>query len=177
MSQPLNSKIEALLQRFHDAMKGDHEKYKNHVYRVFFNCLMLDPNVHNEEKYAITAVFHDIGIWSDNTIDYLDPSIAQAKKYLTEIEKEDWIREVELMIHWHHKTGTYEGEHSSIVETFRKADWIDVSMGLINFGVDKKRLRQNKKLFPNRGFHFFLIRKIAKNFMKHPLNPLPMFRN
>lgn len=177
MSQPVNVTIETLLQRFSDVMKQDREKYRNHVYRVFLNCLMLDPDVRNEEKYAVAAVFHDIGIWSDNTIDYLGPSIVQVEKYLREAGKEYWIEEMGQMIYWHHKTGTHKGNYSSTVETFRKADWIDVSLGLINFGLDRKKLQYYRNLFPNRGFHFFLLRKIARNLMKHPLRPLPMFKS
>jgi hypothetical protein len=34
---------------------------------------------------------------------YLYPSIEQAKIYLTETNKKDWIDEISLMIYWHHK--------------------------------------------------------------------------
>jgi hypothetical protein len=171
-----NSLIENLFQRFNLSLGADLAKYKNHVYRVFLNCLLLDTDKNNEEKYAIAAVLHDIGIWTNHTIDYLDPSIEQARIYLTETGREEWIEEIKLLIYWHHKTNPYKGEHIKTVETFRKADWIDVSLGLRTFGIDKQKIKQNRKNFPNRGFHFFLVRKIAKNFFSHPLNPLPMFK-
>lgn len=60
-------------------MGEDFDKYRNHVYRVFLNCRLIDSDTSNEEKDAITAVFHDIRIWTDYTIDYLEPSVAQAK--------------------------------------------------------------------------------------------------
>lgn len=171
-----NHLIENLLQKFQPQMGKDYNKYKNHVYRVYRNCLLLDGEKTNEEKYAIAAVLHDIGIWTDHTLDYLNPSAEQAKAYLIEIGKQDWIEEITLMIYWHHKVSAYTGKHQEIVENFRKADWIDVSLGLMTFGAAKNKIKENKKQFPNLGFHFFLLKGTLKNFFKHPLNPLPMFK-
>lgn len=165
------------MEKFRPVTGVDHDKYKNHVYRVFLNCLLIDREKSNEEKYAIAAVFHDIGIWTDHTIDYLEPSIGQARTYLAETGRQDWTDEITLMIYWHHKMRPYKGKHNNTVESFRKADWIDVSLGLLNFGVDKKKTRENKKKLPNLGFHLFLVKRIVKNFFKHPLNPFPMFKN
>ena len=170
-----NKTIESLLKNFESYIGIDYEKYKNHVYRVFLNCILIDSEKDNEEKYAIAAVFHDIGIWTNNTIDYLNPSVEQAKIYLSKNEKHEWIEEVSLMIYWHHKTSRYKGEYAGTVESFRKADYIDVSLGLFNYGFDKKTISENRKKFPNAGFHVFLIKRITKNFFSHPLNPLPMF--
>ncbi|MFC5410200.1 hypothetical protein ACFPMF_12820 [Larkinella bovis] len=75
--------IDVLLQPFKPVMGADYDRYRNHVCRVFLNCWLLDRDDANLEKYAIAAVFHDIGIWTDRTIDYLAPSIAQASQYLT----------------------------------------------------------------------------------------------
>ena len=171
-----NKIIEDLMQKFKPIVGGDYGKYKNHVYRVFLNCLIIDREKNNEVKYAIAAVFHDIGIWTNNTIDYLYPSIEQAKIYLTETGKQDWIDEITVMIYWHHKIGKYRGQHWQTVGNFRKADWIDVSLGLLTFGFDKQKIKENRKKLPNLGFHIFLLKKIIKNFFKHPLNPLPMFK-
>lgn len=136
---------------------------------------MMDTDRDNEEKYAIASVFHDIGIWTDNTFDYLEPSERQAKMYLRENGKEEWIDEITTMIHFHHKLTRYRGLHEKTVDIFRKADWIDVSLGLIAFGYDRQTIGQNRNNFPNRGFHFFLLKETSKNFLKHPLKPLPMF--
>lgn len=174
MSYP-HAVIEDVFQRFKPVIGVDYERYRNHVYRVFLNCLLLDIDKTNEEKYALAVVFHDIGIWTNHTIDYLEPSIAQAKIYLTETGKPDWIDEISLMIYWHHKISPYRGKYEKTVENFRKADWIDVSLGVLRFGLDQQKLRQNRNTLPNRGFHWFLTRQITKNFFGNPLNPLPMF--
>jgi hypothetical protein len=107
----LNTTIESLLQNFKPLIDRDYDKYRNHVYRVFLNCLLIDKEKDNEEKYAIASVFHDIGIWTNKTIDYLSPSIQQAKTYLLNAGKQDWTDEIILMIYWHHKTSRYKGIH------------------------------------------------------------------
>ncbi len=171
-----NQAIENLLQKFKEDLGSDYDKYKNHVLRVFSICLLMDDDKRNEEKYAIASVFHDIGIWTNHTFDYLQPSIEQASIYLTKIGRIDWLEEITLMISWHHKISKYKGKHETIVENFRKADWIDVSYGLIRFEVDKNQIRENKRKWPTLGFHRFLLNTSLKNFFRHPFNPLPMFK-
>lgn len=171
-----NTVIEDIMQTFKSPMGADYDKYKNHVYRVFLNCLLIDREKNNEDRYAIASVFHDIGIWTNHTFDYLYPSIEQAKIYLTEKNKTEWIDEISLMIYWHHKMSKYQGMHKEIVENFREADWIDVSLALLTFKYDKKQINENRRRFPNLGFHRFLIKEALKNFLKHPLNPLPIFK-
>ena len=173
---PNNTTIEYILGRFKPQIGADFERYRNHVYRVFTYCLMIDDNGLNEEKYAIAASFHDIGIWTDQTFDYLMPSEHQARLYLTENEKEAWIEEVTAMIHFHHKISRYHGSHELTVETFRKADWIDISLRLITFGYSRKAINKAIRRFPNHGFHTFLLKETTKSFFKHPFNPLPMVR-
>lgn len=172
----LNKTIEELMQRFRPVLGADHDKYKNHVYRVFLNCLLIDSDKVNEEKYAIAAVFHDIGIWTNHTFDYLSPSVEQAVIYLTEAGKQSWISEITEMISWHHKISKYKGHHAKTAETFRKADWIDISLGLLTFGHDKQKIKENRRKLPNQGFHIFLLKTTLKNFFRHPLHPLPMLK-
>ncbi|MFV5699759.1 HD domain-containing protein [Flavobacterium sp. ZT3R17] len=172
-----NPIIEGIFHKFKPILGEDCNRYKNHVYRVFLNCLLMDSNENNIEKYAIAAVFHDIGIWTAHTIDYLYPSIEQANLYLTESGKQEWIEEITLMIYWHHRMSHYQGKHKITVEYFRKADWMDVSLGLINFGFDRQKIKAFRKKLPNLGFHLFLLNPIFKNFFNHPFNPLPMFKN
>ena len=127
-------------------------------------------------KYAIASAFHDIGIWTDHTFDYLEPSIKQAKLYLAEIDKKEWLEEISAMIYWHHKLSRYKGKYDAVVENFRKADWIDVSFGLKTFGFDNTKISENLKAFPNLGFHWFLLKQSLGHFIKKPLRPLPMFK-
>ena len=167
--------IEEILEKYRPAILDDYERYRNHVYRVFSNCLLLDNEATNHEKYAIAASFHDLGIWTNQTFDYLRPSEHQAILHLADIGKTEWVEESTSMIHWHHKLSSFQGKYQKTVDTFRKADWIDISLGLITFG-QKESIRVAKRKFPNLGFHLFLIKQTSKRFFKHPLSPLPMLR-
>ncbi len=171
-----NQAADNLLQKFKADLGSDYDKYRNHVHRVFSICVLMDKDKSNEEKYAIASVFHDIGIWTNHTFDYLQPSIEQSSIHLIKIGRQDWIEEITLMISCHHKLSKYRGKYETTVENFRKADWIDVSFGLISFGVDKKQITENKRTWPSLGFHRFLLKASLKNFLKHPFNPLPMFK-
>lgn len=172
----VNHHIEELLSRFYPVLGKDYHKYRNHVYRVFLNCLLEDPQQEQHEKYAIAAVFHDIGIWTDATVDYLQPSIQQLEEYLMQSKKEAWTDEITLMIYWHHKVTRYQGLYWRTVQNFRKADWIDVTFALGVWGAKRKYIRQYRRAFPNSGFHRFLLRRIVRHWFAHPLHPLPMFK-
>ena len=163
------------------------DAYKGHVYRVLnFACAALevadlDIDVYGkpkeiEDRIAIAASFHDVGIWLDKTIDYLAPSKEHATEWLSERGLSEWDSEVALMIEYHHKQSRYTGEHEPLVEAFRRADLVDVSLGLVRFGVPGKFIREVKRAFPNRGFHMTLVRKVTPYMITHPWKPLPMFR-
>ena len=170
-----NNTINSILESFKKDLKSDFDVYKNHVYRIYNFALILDKNKDNHQKYAIAAAFHDIGIWT-HSFDYLAPSIKLASKYLTKINQTAWTDEIALMINNHHKISTYHGEHAKTVEVFRRADWVDVVKGIKLFGLNKSDYTLVKKEFTNKGFHKFLIRETFNYFIKHPLNPLPMFK-
>lgn len=168
--------IEEILSQHRNVLGKDFDTYRNHVYRVFNICLKLDSEHQNEEKYAIVAAFHDLGIWTNNTFDYLEPSITLAKTYLEHTDNSDWQDEIASMIDMHHKMSKYAGKYEKTVETFRKADWMDVTMGTKRFGFPKSEFTQINQRFPTLGFHRFLIVQTMKNLFKPPLNPLPMFK-
>jgi hypothetical protein len=172
----LENTIEAVLHTYKPLMGEDYLRYRNHVYRVYHNCLILDPNVDNSLKYALAAVFHDIGIWTDNTFDYITPSIAKAREFVQRHHAGVKSDEISTMIEWHHKISKYTGPHSPTTECFRKADWIDVTLGLSTFGHPRSDFERIRRQYPSHGFHRFLFRETVLNTWRHPLNPLPMFR-
>ena len=171
-----NSIIENVLNSNKLVLGKHFHKYKNHVYRVFHLCQILDDDNGNIEKYAIASVFHDLGIWTDGTFDYLEPSMQRAKEYLTANQKECLTEEISLMIDMHHKKSKYRGDYEKTVENFRKADWIDVTKGRMNFNLNKDEIEKTIKAYPLLGFHRFLLTQTVKHFFKSPLNPLPMFK-
>ena len=167
--------IEEILSAFQAELGLHCQKYRNHVYRVFNLALILNAtNATNEKVLPIAAAFHDLGIWTAHTFDYLSPSVELAKTYLQKHGLSNLENQVTAIINNHHKLSMYKGD--AIVESFRKADLIDLSLGLISFGVHKETLKELNTEFPSFGFHRFIVKQAIKNTMLHPLNPLPMMR-
>jgi len=155
--------------------------YRNHVYRVVNLCAALvkdriDLERVGLEKIAVAAVFHDLGIWTNKTFDYIGPSIALAHAYLAAHGRADWIAEIEGMIADHHKITPSHTDHNSLVEPFRRTDWIDVTRGLRTFGLPRPLIRSVLTGWPSAGFHWRLVQFTLERFRKHPLTPLPMVK-
>jgi len=121
-------------------------------------------------------VFHDLGIWKNNMFDYIAPSVAIARKHLAARGMANGIPEIEAMIMDHHKVTPSRADPQSLVESFRRADWIDVSRGLRKFGLPHTFIAAVDTTWPNAGFHRRLVQLTIDQFGKHPLNPLPMVK-
>jgi hypothetical protein len=157
----------------------DRIAYRNHVYRVVNLCLAIVGDGQGEagiEKIAIAAVFHDLGIWTHHTFDYIAPSVALARQHLTTRGKADWIPEIEAMIVNHHRITSSRESPQPLVESFRRADWIDVTRGLRRFGLPPTLMAAVDRSWPTAGFHRRLVELTIDRWRKHPLSPLPMVR-
>ena len=169
--------VDAILD-VHAAVLGeDLEGYRNHVYRVANLCVaQLAGSAEEIEKTAVAAAFHDLGIWTDCTFDYLSPSASLARAYLTTSGRADWIPEITETIFGHHKVSRYCGPDGGLVEPFRRADWMDVSMGVITFGLSRRLFEAALSLWPRAGFHKRLVQLALRRARTHPWSPLPMVR-
>lgn len=174
--------VSAMLSPYADDLGSDRPGYTNHVIRVLLFCDQLweraggtGERPSRQLEYRVTGVFHDLGIWTDKTFDYLVPSIDLAAAYLEGQDCKDLIPLVDEMIDLHHKQRP-AGPPDSAVEIFRRADAIDVSLGLRRFGLPVKNVRATAKAYPSRGFHRCLVRLTAKRTIEHPTSPLPMFK-
>ena len=131
--------VEQVLDDHASQLGHDFIAYRNHVYRVVNLCLAIVGDSRVElEKIAVAAVFHDLGIWTNNTFDYIAPSVTLAREHLAARGMADWIPEIEAMIVDHHKVTPSRANPQSLVESFRRADWIDVSRGLRRFGLPRR---------------------------------------
>jgi len=169
--------LENIFADWQDIIGPEYTGYRNHVYRMIHFCLKL-KNCSEEEKQKIiiAGAFHDIGIWTANTLDYLPPSIPPAMEYLEANGLAHWSEEISLMISEHHKLREYTDKPYPLVELFRKGDLVDFSLGTVRHGIDKAYIKAVKSAFPNAGFHKFLMKISLKWFPKHPLNPAPMMK-
>ena len=150
--------------------------YRNHVYRVVNLCTAMVQGRVDLEKIAVAAVFHDLGIWTNKTFDYIAPSVAIAREHLMARGMADWVPEIEAMIADHHKITSSRPHPHWLVEPFRRADWIDVTRGLRRFGLPRTFVAAVAARWPSAGFHRRLVELTIDRWWKHPLNPLPMVK-
>lgn len=171
------AQLDALFDRHAERFGRDQTPYRNHVYRVI-NLVAAQRALTDEElsKLELAGFFHDAGIWLACTFDYLGPSARLACHYLQEHGLQSWSDEIHAMIVHHHKITPSEHQPTSLVEAFRRADWIDLSLGLVRFGVPRERIRDINRRFPNAGFHQLLLTLSARQLLTQPWRPLPMLR-
>ena len=169
--------LDELLHAHEAALGSDFEGYRNHTYRVVNLCAALSSSEPEQlQKMAIAAAFHDLGIWTDGTFDYLQPSVRLAGAHLDRSGRAEWTPEITAMILEHHKISAWRGDPHWLVEPFRRADWVDVTRGLRAFGLSRSLLREIFSAWPSAGFHKRLVQLELKRLRTHPWNPLPMVR-
>lgn len=81
----------------------------------------------------------------------------------------------EIALAWalHHKVRPCRDEW---VETFRVADRVDVTKGLLRKELTRSQISDVVQAFPYEGFHALLLRTTARWTSTHPLRPMPMLR-
>ena len=156
--------VEDLFARYEVLIGRDFPGYRNHVYRTITYAMHFLGNAKEHERLVEAAfVYHDIGLWTDHELAYLEPSEAVA---LADNQKLGLGLDPDLLrdaIHWHHKISPYRGPHAEVIEACRKADWIDASKGLLRKGMPRADIRAVEAAFPNLGFHATLLR-LAKDY-------------
>lgn len=169
--------LDRVLETHAAALGDDLVAYRNHAYRVANLCIALRPgDAHTVEQIAIAAAFHDLGIWTARTFDYLAPSIDLACAHLECAGHGDWRPGISGMIREHHRIRRLRGDESGLIEPFRRADWIDVSRGLLTFGLPRAQLRAIFARWPNAGFHKRLVLLTLREARRHPLRPVPVLK-
>jgi hypothetical protein len=169
--------LDDLLRKHAPEIGDDMAAYRNHCYRIvnFANTLAAgDPD--QQDKLCIAAAFHDLGIWTHHTFDYLPPSEQQARAWLPSLQRADWSDEIAAMISEHHKITPCAAHQTALVEAFRQADWIDVTAGVLRHGLPRGFIRQVQQAFPDAGFHLRLLQLSGRRALRHPFSPLPMMR-
>lgn len=169
--------LDGILDGWRPALGADYAAYRNHCWRVLNFCAALRASdAEALEKTAIAAAFHDLGIWSDGTYDYLAPSRQLAREYLAHTHQQSWAEEIEMMIEHHHKLTRYRPNPNWLVEPFRQADWVDVTRGRIAHGLPQGFVRDVMAAFPDAGFRHRLVALTLQRIKSHPWSPFPMLR-
>ena len=123
------------------------------------------------DEIALAWALHDIGIWTSGW-DYIQPSLHQVDE-LAPRYRVVHVDRVRQMVEWHHKVRPCREDWA---ETFRVADRIDVTRGLLRGALTRSDIRQVVNTFPYNGFHVLLVRTAAGWAAKHPQRPFPMLR-
>jgi len=154
--------LDAHLSSFRDSIpSSDYAGYRGHLLRVLsytLHFLKGSPDVKNFRRLIeIALVYHDVGLWTDKKLDYLQPSFDR----FLEAHESEFSKEEKQLVHdiiiYHHKFTDFQGPHADIVNAVRKADWIDASMGLIRNGMSKDNVAKAFSKIPVNGFYDTLL--------------------
>jgi len=169
--------VDEILGESRAAIGAQYEAYRNHVYRMINFCFALRGCSEDEkERIVIAGCFHDIGIWTGPSYDYLPPSIAAARAYLDKAGRVQWGDEIAAMIDEHHKLRRYADDSYPLVEVFRRGDLVDFSLGLLKSGLPGGLVKDVKAAFRNAGFHQYIISLQVGWLPRHPLRPIPILK-
>ena len=151
--------VERFLGTIAEKVGSDLPAYRNHIYRVLtYASHFLGPDARGYEHIAFALVFHDVGMWTDNNLAYLEPSQSIAEDVRARDMAHLDAALVRNIIHWHHKLTRYRGPDEKIVEAARKADWIDATQGWCRKGIRRSAIAKVESTFPKNGFHNALLR-------------------
>ncbi len=145
-----------------DAVGADLPAYRNHIYRVLTYALhFLGDDPRGRAHIAFALVFHDVGLWTNGELAYLEPSEVVAER----LRQSDmpWLDATLIhdIIHWHHKVTPFRGPHAAIVNAARRADWIDASQGAVRHGLGRDQIARVNSAIPPLGFPDILMRLAA----------------
>ena len=172
--------IDEVLDRYRQPLGPHYERYRGHVYRMYHYTRHLisaaggDPT-QDETALAVAAAFHDLRFATNQTLDYLPPSIEAASDHLDALGLSELAPAAGRMIGFHHKLTPYRDEDANLVEPFRRADLVDL-FAVPGVGVPFALRREAQSAYPKYGFRGFVCRTLLVGAFKQPWRPLPMLR-
>ena len=188
-----NNILEDVLLHYRSVLGEDYDPCYNHCLRVLnFSKYFLDKYTTNRKEtemsnsswgknldiMAFTLAYHDIALWTDGELSYLDPSAAVMERDLREdpslwelfhppLTTEEKLIAREIIMQ-HHKISPFavpntdlnvpmgiEGEH--MVNAVRKGDWVDATMGIVKHAISTDILEDAYAEIPEAGFHNMLL--------------------
>ncbi len=152
-------RVEGLFDPYRDTIGADFPAYRGHVYRVITYAMHFLGNADIYRPMVETAlVYHDIGLWTEKKLAYLEPSEALAQRDNERLSLNLDPEILRAAIHWHHKITSYSGRGAEVVNAVRKGDWIDASGGMIRKGLSKAQVSKVESAIPDYGFPDILQR-------------------
>ena len=116
------------LDMFDEQLGDDRTAYENHCLRTLSFAEeflrgdgLSEEDIQSKRKIMETTLaFHDIALWSDGELDYLEPSAAQADKVVKDLSKEDMQLVRDIIIYHHKFTAFSGGADDAVVNAVRK---------------------------------------------------------
>ncbi|AKZ60330.1 hypothetical protein SAM23877_7287 [Streptomyces ambofaciens ATCC 23877] len=164
--------IDVILRQHRIALGADFHTYRHHVYRGLNYQLALLGRDRPSTTMQLAWAVHDLGMWTAGTFDYLGPSAGLARRHAPAVGRVDLPLAL-TMIATHHRVRSVPDPE---VETFRRADLVDVLHGLPPTASGRVPVRAVTRVFPYLGLHRCLLRRAAAYACRHPRKPLPMVR-
>lgn len=157
-------RVEGLFDPYRDTIGDDFPAYRGHVYRVITYAMHFLGNADIHRPMVETVlVYHDIGLWTENKLAYLEPSEALALRDNEKLGLGFDPGILRAAIHWHHKLTPYSGPGAEVVNAVRKGDWIDASGGMIRKGLSKAQVSKVESAIPDYGFAD-VLQRLAKDY-------------
>jgi hypothetical protein len=166
--------LDTELAKFSDALGDEMDAYRNHCLRVLSFAVAHLGGVKmvsskSVDVMALALAYHDLGLWSDGALDYLEPSARQLEASTRDnSEDEDAtvfddndIATARAIITEHHKLTDYhspddKGINANLVNAIRKGDWADFTIGIVRFGLPAGFVESAYTKIPEAGFHMIL---------------------
>lgn len=165
--------ITQILHKHRTDLGKAYDAYHNHAQRVYHYATIF-LLVRESKKMAIAAAYHDLGIWTGKSMNYLPGSVKLATAYLSQSEYGLLPDEMRFIITNHHKLRPVKGNIEA--EAFRKGDLTDLTCGHIRYNLPESIITEAERKFPRLHFTKMMLRKTLKGALKHPMKPLPMIR-
>lgn len=163
--------VDAVLARHAEDLGESAPVYRGHVLRgLNYQALLLDEQV--PDSAALAWAVHDIGIYTAGTFDYLPPSVGLVRELAGDLGIAD-VALAEEMVAEHHGLRARE---NPLVETFRRADLVDASRGLVRSGLTRAQVREVVAAVPYAGFHRQIYGGLLAHAVRHPRRPFPMLK-
>lgn len=188
-----NKILKDILLHYRSVLGEDYDPHYNHCLRVlnfskyFFDKYTTDRKERDSttssrrrimDIMAFAIAYHDIALWTDGELSYLEPSVAVMERDLREnqsirglfrppLTTEEKLVAREIIMQ-HHKISPFavskadsnvpmgiEGEQ--MVNAVRKGDWVDATMGIVKHGISADILEAAYAEIPEAGFHYMLL--------------------
>ena len=170
----------ACLSALREATGTPDDPMEAHCVREFLiaEWMAADRGIQVDRELLLCAAFlHDVGLYPNVTTGdvYVTDSRRVAERTLAAF---DWqhnrLAKCLDAIEQHHAQRS-RWDWGTEVELIRRADLVDLSRGLINFGVDRRWLRDLFREIPRRGLYHLIAASLIRRDGRHPSNLARIF--